>query len=52
LLSFVILSCNGQTRKKKLFEVKLLPKNKNNQNPQILDVRTPEESNAGHLENA
>jgi rhodanese-related sulfurtransferase len=54
LLSFVILSCNGQTPKEiKTIEARAFAeKIKTTKNPQILDVRTPEEFNAGHLENA
>jgi rhodanese-related sulfurtransferase len=54
ILSFVILSCNGQTSKKietieaKAFAEKIAA----TKNPQILDVRTPEEFTAGHIDNA
>jgi rhodanese-related sulfurtransferase len=51
---FVIVSCNGQTQKKiKTIEPKAFAeKIKTTEKPQILDVRTPEEFNANHLENA
>lgn len=54
LLSFVILSCNGQTTKNiKTIEAKAFAEKINaTENPQILDVRTPGEFNAGHIENA
>lgn len=60
IVSFVILSCNGQTSKKietvetiqtieaKAFAEKIAATPK----PQILDVRTPEEFTAGHIDNA
>lgn len=60
IVSFVILSCNGQTSKKteivatvetieaKAFAEKIAA----TPNPQILDVRTPEEFTAGHIDNA
>lgn len=54
LLSFVILSCNGQTTKNiKTIEAKDFAEKINaTENPQILDVRTPEEFNSDHIENA
>jgi rhodanese-related sulfurtransferase len=54
IASFVIVSCNGQTQKSiKTIEPKAFAeKIKTTENPQILDVRTPEEFNADHLENA
>ncbi|HEY4617057.1 MAG TPA: thioredoxin domain-containing protein [Flavobacterium sp.] len=54
LLSFVILSCNGQTTKNiKTIEAKAFAEKINTtENPQILDVRTPEEFNSDHIENA
>jgi rhodanese-related sulfurtransferase len=54
LVSFVIFSCNGQTSENiKTVEAKTFAeKIKTTDNPQILDVRTPEEFNAGHIENA
>lgn len=54
IVSFVILSCNGQTSKKietveaKAFAEKIAA----TPSPQILDVRTPEEFTAGHIDNA
>lgn len=54
LLSFAILSCNGQTTKNiKTIEAKAFAEKINTtENPQILDVRTPEEFNYDHIENA
>jgi thioredoxin len=54
LVSFVIASCNGQTPKNiKTIEAKAFAEKINTtQNPQILDVRTPEEFNSDHIENA
>ena len=54
LLSFLCLSCNGQNNKSvtnidsKSFSEKL----KNNENPQLIDVRTPDEYKVEHLENS
>jgi thioredoxin len=54
ILSFVILSCNGQTSKNvttieaKAFAEKIAA----TPNPQILDVRTPEEFASSHIDNA
>jgi thioredoxin len=54
LLSFTILSCNGQTSKNitnidpKAFSEKITA----TPNAQIIDVRTPQEFAAGHLDNA
>lgn len=54
ILSFVILSCNGQTSKNsqtidaKAFAEKIAV----TPNPQILDVRTPEEFAAAHIDDA
>ena len=54
LLSFLFISCNGQTSNSvntidaKLFAEKL----KTNENPQLLDVRTPEEYSVEHIGNA
>lgn len=54
LLPFLFISCQGQTPKviqtidAKSFAEKL----KTTENPQLLDVRTPEEYNAGRIENA
>ena len=53
-MSFLFLSCQGQQSKNiqtvdvKTFAEKL----KSNKNPQLLDVRTPEEFNSEHIENA
>ncbi|MFM2369045.1 MAG: hypothetical protein RL619_1345 [Bacteroidota bacterium] len=54
ILSFVILSCNGQTSKNvKTIEAKAFAeKIAATPNPQILDVRTPEEFVSGHIDNA
>ncbi|WP_413999186.1 thioredoxin domain-containing protein [Flavobacterium sp. W1B] len=54
LLSFVILSCNGQTPTNiKTIEAKdFADKIKTTSNPQILDVRTPEEFTAEHINKA
>jgi len=54
LVSFFITSCNAQASKNiKLIEVKEFAKKvKTTQNPQILDVRTPAEFTAAHIENA
>ncbi|WP_339921125.1 rhodanese-like domain-containing protein [uncultured Flavobacterium sp.] len=54
LISFVILSCNGQAAKNiKTIEAKDFAETMNTtQNPQILDVRTPEEFTEGHIKNA
>jgi len=54
VLSFLFINCQGQQSKNiqtvdvKTFAEKL----KSNENPQLLDVRTPEEFNSGHIENA
>ena len=54
LLSFLFISCHGQTSNAvntidaKLFAEKL----KTNENPQLLDVRTPEEYGVEHIDNA
>jgi thioredoxin len=54
LLSFLFLSCQGQTAKTvQTLEVKAYAeKLKTTQNPQLLDVRTPQEYDVEHLENA
>jgi thioredoxin len=54
IFSFVVLSCNGQTSKNvKTIEAKAFAeKIKETSNPQILDVRTPEEFASDHIENA
>jgi rhodanese-related sulfurtransferase len=54
LLSFVILSCNGQSEENiKTIEAKAFAEKINTTpNPQIIDVRTPEEFNSDHIENA
>ncbi|SDW76500.1 rhodanese-like domain-containing protein [Flavobacterium degerlachei] len=54
LVSFVILSCNGQTSENiKTVEVKTFAEKINTtDSPQILDVRTPEEFNEDHIANA
>jgi thioredoxin len=54
IISFVVLSCNGQTSKNiKTIEPKAFAeKIKETQNPQILDVRTPEEFSSEHIDDA
>lgn len=54
ILSFVVFSCNGQTSKNvKTIEANVFAeKIKETPNPQILDVRTPEEFAADHIGNA
>lgn len=54
LLSFVILSCNGQTSTNiKNIEAKdFADKISSTEAPQILDVRTPEEFTSGHIDKA
>ncbi|MFV5689033.1 thioredoxin domain-containing protein [Flavobacterium sp. ZT3R25] len=54
ILSFVVLSCNGQTSKDvKTIEAKAFAERiKETTNPQILDVRTPEEFASDHIDNA
>ena len=54
LLLFLLFSCNAQTSKIiKTVEVSAFAKEiKATHKPQILDVRTPEEFNQGHLNNA
>lgn len=52
VFAFAILSCNAQTSANiKTVEVGTFAKEiKTNSKPQLLDVRTPEEFTAGHLE--
>ena len=54
ILSFVVLSCNGQTSKDvKTIEAKAFAERiKETPNPQILDVRTPEEFASDNIDNA
>ena len=54
IISFIILSCNGQTTKdNKTIDVKTFAeKMEATPNPQILDVRTPEEFSGSHIDNA
>ena len=54
LISCIILSCNGQTSKniKRIDAPAFAEKIKTTQSPQILDVRTPEEFESEHIENA
>ena len=54
LISFVILSCNGQASKniKTIDAPAFAEKIKTTDSPQILDVRTPEEFSSDHIENA
>ena len=54
IIGFVVLSCNGQNSKEiktidsKAFAEKMAA----TPNPQILDVRTPEEFTSDHIDNA
>jgi thioredoxin len=52
--SFLFISCHGQTSKViKTLDVKTYAeKLKETENPQLLDVRTPEEYSSGHIGNA
>jgi rhodanese-related sulfurtransferase len=54
ILAFLVISCQGQSSKSvQTIDVKLFgDKLKSTENPQILDVRTPEEYNTEHIENA
>ena len=53
LISFAIQSCHSQSQKFESIEASAFAdKIKAAQNPQILDVRTPEEFNSGHLDQA
>lgn len=54
IIPFVILSCNGQTSKNiKTVDPKAFSEEiKKTQDPQILDVRTPEEFASEHIDNA
>lgn len=54
LLSFLILSCQGQSAKEvKTVDVKTFAEKLNTtSNPQLLDVRTPEEFSDGHIDHA
>jgi thioredoxin len=54
LLSFLFFSCQGQTAKTvKTVDVKTFAEKLNaTQNPQLLDVRTPEEFSGEHIDNA
>lgn len=54
IISFVIFSCNGQTSKEsKTIDAKAFSeKIASTPNPQILDVRTPEEFSTDHLDKA
>lgn len=54
LLSFLFQSCQGQSSKAiQTIDVKTYAeKLKTTKNPQLLDVRTPEEFSTGHIENA
>ncbi len=53
-LSLLFSSCNGQTSKSvNTIEVSVFEENlKTTENPQLIDVRTPEEFAEAHLENA
>ncbi len=54
LLPFLFISCNGQTAGaiKTINPTAFAEKLKANENPQLLDVRTPQEFNAGHIDHA
>ena len=54
ILSFVMVSCNGQTPKsiQKTDAVSFSKKIQETENPQILDVRTPEEFASEHIDKA
>jgi thioredoxin len=54
LLNFLILSCQGQSTKEvKTVDVKTFAEKLSaTSNPQLLDVRTPEEFSDGHIDNA
>lgn len=54
LLAFLFTSCQGQTSKavQTLDTGKFAEKLKTTENPQLLDVRTPEEYSTGHIGNA
>lgn len=54
IMSFLFLNCQGQQSKNiQTVDVKsFAEKLKSNKNPQLLDVRTPEEFNSEHIENA
>jgi thioredoxin len=54
LLSFLFISCNGQTSNavKTIDAKSFAEKLKTNENPQLLDVRTPEEYGVEHIGNA
>jgi thioredoxin len=54
IIGFVVLSCNGQNSKeiKTIDSKAFAEKMATTQNPQILDVRTPEEFSSDHIDNA
>ncbi|WKL44932.1 thioredoxin domain-containing protein [Flavobacterium sp. ZE23DGlu08] len=54
IICFVVLSCNGQNSKeiKTIGSKAFAEKIATTQNPQILDVRTPEEFTSDHIDNA
>ncbi|MDP3679807.1 MAG: thioredoxin domain-containing protein [Flavobacterium sp.] len=54
IICFVVLSCNGQNSKeiKTIDSKAFAEKIATTQNPQILDVRTPEEFTSDHIDNA
>ena len=54
IISFLFLSCQGQSSKAiQTIDVKsYAEKLKATENPQLLDVRTPEEYSTGHIGNA
>lgn len=53
IIAFIFASCNGQSENIKTIEPTAFAEKLNTtQNPQILDVRTPEEFTSQHIENA
>lgn len=53
LICLLLVSCNGQTKKfESIPPLAFSEKIQNTKNPQILDVRTPEEFSGQHLDNA
>ncbi|MGC4039631.1 MAG: thioredoxin domain-containing protein [Flavobacterium sp.] len=54
LIAFLFTSCQGQTKDaiKTIDKAAFAEKLKENKNPQLLDVRTPEEYSTGHIGNA
>ncbi|MGK4569175.1 thioredoxin domain-containing protein [Flavobacterium sp. 3HN19-14] len=53
LIAFAFLSCTGQTTKTQTIPAAAFAeKIKSTPNPQLIDVRSPEEFNSGHIDNA